>query len=221
GGDVGGRSMWFFFSSRRRHTRLVSDWSSDVCSSDLATLRGNHVVGKALPLPRQGDGIRVQDGAGATIEDNVVEASRDLAIWQSHRCETRRNVVRRCRYGLHYMYCDDNVFEDNVFEGNETGGAIMYSGSLTLRRNRFEGSRGPSAHGLLIKAADDVLAEGNRFVDNSSGIFLEESPSSQRSTVVFRGNVVGGNDVGVELQPSVERVVFAGNAFVANRVHVE
>src|SRR5215213_10987206 len=27
--------MSFFFSSRRRHTRLVSDWSSDVCSSDL------------------------------------------------------------------------------------------------------------------------------------------------------------------------------------------
>src|SRR5438046_5518557 len=27
----------FFFSSRRRHTRLVSDWSSDVCSSDLKT----------------------------------------------------------------------------------------------------------------------------------------------------------------------------------------
>src|SRR5438093_7542746 len=28
--------IFFFFSSRRRHTRLVSDWSSDVCSSDLA-----------------------------------------------------------------------------------------------------------------------------------------------------------------------------------------
>src|ERR1019366_7916076 len=27
----------FFFSSRRRHTRLVSDWSSDVCSFDLST----------------------------------------------------------------------------------------------------------------------------------------------------------------------------------------
>src|SRR3989344_1709809 len=25
----------FFFSSRRRHTRLTGDWSSDVCSSDL------------------------------------------------------------------------------------------------------------------------------------------------------------------------------------------
>src|ERR1022692_2944686 len=28
-------SYFFFFSSRRRHTRLQGDWSSDVCSSDL------------------------------------------------------------------------------------------------------------------------------------------------------------------------------------------
>src|SRR5688500_19072027 len=28
-------SLCFFFSSRRRHTRLQGDWSSDVCSSDL------------------------------------------------------------------------------------------------------------------------------------------------------------------------------------------
>src|SRR3989442_4866237 len=31
--------MFFFFSSRRRHTRCGRDWSSDVCSSDLATAR--------------------------------------------------------------------------------------------------------------------------------------------------------------------------------------
>src|SRR5438046_5646000 len=30
---------FFVFSSRRRHTRLVSDWSSDVCSSDLTLVR--------------------------------------------------------------------------------------------------------------------------------------------------------------------------------------
>src|SRR5579859_8307221 len=29
------RSMVFFFSSRRRHTRFDCDWGSDVCSSDL------------------------------------------------------------------------------------------------------------------------------------------------------------------------------------------
>src|SRR5215831_20285187 len=30
--------FFFFFSSRRRHTRCLSDWSSDVCSSDLVNL---------------------------------------------------------------------------------------------------------------------------------------------------------------------------------------
>src|SRR5262245_64746633 len=34
--------FFFFFSSRRRHTRCLSDWSSDVCSSDL--------LAAALPL---------------------------------------------------------------------------------------------------------------------------------------------------------------------------
>src|SRR2546426_6701635 len=32
--------FFFFFSSRRRHTRLQGDWSSDVCSSDLAPPAG-------------------------------------------------------------------------------------------------------------------------------------------------------------------------------------
>src|SRR5438105_15755097 len=31
--------LYFFFSSRRRHTRSTRDWSSDVCSSDLARVR--------------------------------------------------------------------------------------------------------------------------------------------------------------------------------------
>src|SRR5260221_6720064 len=32
------RDLLFFFSSRRRHTRSLCDWSSDVCSSDLQSL---------------------------------------------------------------------------------------------------------------------------------------------------------------------------------------
>src|SRR2546426_12845636 len=37
--------VFFFFSSRRRHTRLQGDWSSDVCSSDL--VRGDVIVSLA------------------------------------------------------------------------------------------------------------------------------------------------------------------------------
>src|SRR2546429_9640913 len=37
--------MYFFFSSRRRHTRCSRDWSSDVCSSDL---KDELLAGKVL-----------------------------------------------------------------------------------------------------------------------------------------------------------------------------
>src|SRR5438094_9943710 len=45
--------FFFFFSSRRRHTRSYGDWSSDVCSSDLTTLRR-----RATRPPAQGRGTK-------------------------------------------------------------------------------------------------------------------------------------------------------------------
>src|SRR5215217_8502527 len=42
--------MFFFFSSRRRHTRYWRDWSSDVCSSDLAANLSKVAHGGWLPL---------------------------------------------------------------------------------------------------------------------------------------------------------------------------
>src|SRR3989449_5620376 len=41
--------FFFFFSSRRRHTRCSRDWSSDVCSSDLAEGRPIQVELRSLP----------------------------------------------------------------------------------------------------------------------------------------------------------------------------
>src|SRR6267154_77837 len=37
---MSGKLVFFFFSSRRRHTRWTGDWSSDVCSSDLHAAHG-------------------------------------------------------------------------------------------------------------------------------------------------------------------------------------
>src|SRR5690606_41056181 len=47
--------LYFFFSSRRRHTRFSRDWSSDVCSSDLfLALLNNRLELQALsPIYRQ------------------------------------------------------------------------------------------------------------------------------------------------------------------------
>src|SRR3712207_6902697 len=50
-------SFFFFFSSRRRHTRYWRDWSSDVCSSDLALLDrlapARHARHAGARLPRR------------------------------------------------------------------------------------------------------------------------------------------------------------------------
>src|SRR5205807_2907379 len=63
----------FFFSSRRRHTRLQGDWSSDVCSSDLGRARRRR-CGRAVP--RHPCSRRARRGAGAA--PRWLRASRAL-----------------------------------------------------------------------------------------------------------------------------------------------
>src|SRR5256885_11411374 len=53
--------LFFFFSSRRRHTRLQGDWSSDVCSSDL---EGAVVIPRIMTeLAHRRTGIDIHPGA--------------------------------------------------------------------------------------------------------------------------------------------------------------
>src|SRR5437016_12391470 len=79
-----------FFSSRRRHTRLVSDWSSDVCSSDLNNTR----------LLR-GLEIGVNDYLLRPVDKNELMARARTQIrkrrYTDHRSEERR-VGKECRY---------------------------------------------------------------------------------------------------------------------------
>src|SRR2546422_10324961 len=48
---------FFFFSSRRRHTRCSRDWSSDVCSSDLVGLAPNKVIAKLASKWKKPSGL--------------------------------------------------------------------------------------------------------------------------------------------------------------------
>src|SRR5256885_2433617 len=59
--DGDSQPLVFFFSSRRRHTRLQGDWSSDVCSSDLLPRsRGPVVVAERLAERRTEAGVGVE-----------------------------------------------------------------------------------------------------------------------------------------------------------------
>src|SRR2546429_3032255 len=60
--------MFFFFSSRRRHTRCSRDWSSDVCSSDLAQVASSReypdrpVIGVGGVIIDQGRTVLIRRG---------------------------------------------------------------------------------------------------------------------------------------------------------------
>src|SRR5205807_7099481 len=89
---------FFFFSSRRRHTRLQGDWSSDVCSSDLLVrLRGalasalypSHVdVVQRAPSVDRFRPLFPRSASPRSEERRVGKECR--ARWGAEQCEKKR-----------------------------------------------------------------------------------------------------------------------------------
>ena len=179
-------------------------------------IRGNTIGGKDLPVQRRGDGIRIWQSHRTLIEDNVVRDSRDAVMWFSDDVHLRNNRISNGRYGLHFMYSDGNVIEDNYLEDNSVGAFLMYSKDLTLRRNVFARNRGPSGFGVGLKDMDRTVAEDNLFLGNRVGLHLDSSPSSVRVTDTYTRNVFAFNDIGIAFLPAVKRNRFHDNGFVDN-----
>src|SRR5439155_2684559 len=89
---------FFFFSSRRRHTRWPRDWSSDVCSSDLVT--GRPEGGRDLALDLLAADAFVTYAFEAQAEQDVrgLAALADRVAAGQGRSEERR-VGKECRAG--------------------------------------------------------------------------------------------------------------------------
>src|SRR2546427_6052831 len=115
-------SIFFFFSSRRRHTRFDCDWSSDVCSSDLdfvgilfppiggeAAGAGGGEDGLAKAFEQDGD-LRQPLLAGAHSAQQHLQLRHDppLLAQRSERefeffYEARRNASLSCRAGKVFL----------------------------------------------------------------------------------------------------------------------
>src|SRR3712207_6969914 len=80
---------FFFFSSRRRHTRYWRDWSSDVCSSDLLT---GVVDDRITPKTTPRDIERLERTFG--VQDRWPVVTEPFSQWI--RSEERR-VGKECR----------------------------------------------------------------------------------------------------------------------------
>src|SRR5438045_9197994 len=90
--------FFFFFSSRRRHTRCLSDWSSDVCSSDLVTDElladvglGIRVVATTIKLAPAEEALTAGDHER---HDHAIR-SEERRVGKECRCRWRRDDERK------------------------------------------------------------------------------------------------------------------------------
>src|SRR5688572_31561056 len=97
--SIAALSLFFFFSSRRRHTRFDCDWSSDVCSSDLDPPPAPASPADVLAT-LEGLADPTNPNLAAAIDDLkngiALLASADMAATPFERSEERR-VGKECR----------------------------------------------------------------------------------------------------------------------------
>src|SRR3989337_3218210 len=78
--------LFFFCSSRRRHTRCYRDWSSDVCSSDLDLVHQDPALGGIVE-----PGYEVADGDRKSTRLNSSHGSISYAVF----CLNKKNTTSR------------------------------------------------------------------------------------------------------------------------------
>ncbi len=217
GGDLGRDSAGIHVAARHvviRDCHIVESlFGIYLREADGAVVERSSVRGIAGRDPgEKGSGVHAYNMVDFRFDDNVIVDVRDgLFLQNASRGRLSRNHVSDVRYGLHYMFSDDNVFEDNTFERGAAGSAIMYSERIAFRRNRFLRNRGFASVGLLLQQCDDVLAEDNLIADNARGVFLEGT-----HRVTLRANVIAGSDAALVMFDSAMGTRIEGNLFVGN-----
>jgi len=160
----------------------------------------------------RGNGIHLWNSANNQIIGNEIFNVRD-GIYFSFADSTQieRNHIHNARYGLHYMYSNDNSFFDNLFENNVAGAALMYSEDIVFARNTFARCRGFRAYGLLLQSMSRVTAQSNLILDNSRGIFMNNTDDS-----LIELNDVVDNDLAIQLNGGCDGNRFVRNNFINN-----
>ncbi|HSD73037.1 MAG TPA: nitrous oxide reductase family maturation protein NosD, partial [Thermoanaerobaculia bacterium] len=222
GGDLGRDSSGVHVSGKNTVVRDVrisrTLFGIYLYRADGATVEGCDIRGIPGREPgEKGSGVHVWATDGFRLSRNTIRDVRDgFYIQSSSHGVITGNVARDLRYGLHYMFADDNRFEDNIFENGAAGAALMYSRRIVFRRNRFLHNRGFASVGLLLKTCDEVTAESNLIADNARGIFLEGSTKN-----LFQGNVIAESDSAIVLYDSCSENRFEGNSFIENLTPLE
>ncbi len=180
-------------------------------------LAGNEIQGEGTREAASGNGIHLWYSRDVVVLGNRISGHRDgiyFEFVEDARIlenESRDNL----RYGLHFMFSDGCVYQDNTFQRNNAGVAVMYTKRVSMLGNRFLDNWGSAAYGLLLKDITDSEIRGNRFLRNTVGIYAEGV-----NRVEVEGNELRENGWAVKIMANSRDNHFSANDFIGNTFDV-
>ncbi|MGB5273719.1 MAG: nitrous oxide reductase family maturation protein NosD [Flavobacteriaceae bacterium] len=173
----------------------------------------NQILGDAEEEFNSGNGIQLWYCQNIEVVENTVQKVRDgIYLEFSDNINIMNNIsTENVRYGLHFMFSNNDVYENNTFENNGSGVAVMFSKQIKMRNNNFRKNWGTTSYGLLLKEINDAEIVGNTFEENSVGITIEGS-----NRVQYTNNDFINNGWAVKVKGACYENVFRNNNFLYN-----
>ncbi len=176
----------------------------------------NHLTG-TNNIENSGNGIHLWKCKEILIKGNYVTGHRDGIYFEFAKKSTIEDNLseKNIRYGLHFMFSDDDTYRHNTFKNNGSGVSVMYTRRIKMLNNVFIENWGSSIYGVLLKEITDAQIEGNHFIRNTSGIYME---NSDRITLV--NNDFISNGWAIRVLASCNKDNFKQNNFKGNTFDV-
>ena len=181
--------------------------------SHYGKIYNNQISSVAMSEAGAGNGIHLWHCSNVEIFGNEISDVRDgiyfefvsdSRIWDNY---SHDNI----RYGLQFMFSNNDSYQDNVFVNNGAGVAVMFSKFITMTNNRFFKNWGTASYGLLLKEIYDAEIENNIFEENTIGINLEGS-----TRINYKNNVFKRNGWAVKIAGACYANKFYNNNFLHN-----
>ena len=181
------------------------------------SIENNRISSYAKEEQQSGNGIHCWKSDSMRIIANTITGHRDGIYFEfvSNSIIWRNTSVKNMRYGLHFMFSNNDAYICNIFRNNGAGVAVMFSNHVKMIRNYFEENWGDGAYGLLLKEISDGFIDNNFFVKNTAGIFMEGA-----SRIQLQQNVFENNGWAMKIQASCMDVTVTGNNFKGNSFDV-
>ncbi len=173
----------------------------------------NEVLGDAVEEYNSGNGIQLWYCKNIEIDGNTVMNVRDgIYLEFSDFCKITNNVSKdNVRYGLHFMFSNDDLYENNRFESNGAGVAVMFSKRIKMYGNVFKDNWGSASYGVLLKEINDSEIIGNTFDGNTIGINIEGT-----NRIIYKNNDFKGNGWAIKFRGACYANSFSHNNFLYN-----